>query len=101
MRKKELMICITIDNEFKRVSDMILNKLHENSIDHFVGYELFDNVCINMYVGIETKVVREKHVTIIKLGDELLEFVESIKIPNNAILTFKMEECMKINRLIW
>ena len=94
------MIAICIDNEYSRISDAILKALHENSIAHFVGYEIFNNVCINMYVGIETKVIRENHMTYIKLADDVIGYSECVKIPNDAILTFKMEECYKIDRTI-
>lgn len=93
MNKKELLINLTIDNEFSFISDNILSIINEEKVDHVVLYDSFGNVEMKIYFPYDTKVLRNEyrvqfHFTSRQTGEDR-KFV----VDNKCILDFGMMEC--------
>ena len=93
MKKKELLVHLTIDNEFPSISERILTIINEEKVDHVVLYDTFGNVEMKIYFPYDTKVLRNEyriqfHFTSRYTGEEI-KFV----VDNKTILDFGMMEC--------
>ena len=82
--KKELIVTITIDNEFQILITRILEMLNNNSTDHIVRYDNWENVEMIIYLPIDSKVERNRFKTVIEYTSRNSKETAKILIDNKS-----------------